>query len=113
MAVCHFFTQIYGSPPESNGLWDGRQDIVAKSRECLCIKPGSDLTPIRKCLRLIMLYHEKDEKYTGEAEPRKQWENYFIPLDSSDTKLVADMIEEEFGFSDTTHFLNMLHKDEG
>ena len=113
MAVCYFFTQIYGSPPESSGLWDGRKGIVTKTCEHLCIQPESDLTPIRKWLRLIMLYQEKDEKYTGEAEPRKQWENYFIPLDSTDAQLAADMIEEEFGFSETTHFLNMLHEDEG
>jgi len=64
-------------------------------------------------MRLILLYKDKKEKYTGDAEPRKEWEHYLIPKESYEAQLIADLIEYEFGFSNATCFVNLWREENG
>jgi len=77
----------------------------------MCLPPSYDLRKIKKAMRLILLCKERGEKYTGDAEPRKEWAHCLIPTDSYQAQLIADLIEWEFGFANATFFVNMYRED--
>lgn len=112
MATCCFFEEVCGSSDETSGRWNGHKGVVASMRKDLRLPPGSDLEHIRKTLRVILKCTENEAKCPGELEMRKEWQHCLMPLDSCNAQLTADLIEDGFGFTETTHFVN-VHREEG
>jgi hypothetical protein len=112
MAIFYFFTQVYGSPDESPD-WKGRNGIVVQIRNHLLLPSTSELRNVCNAMRVIKAYEANGVKYNGEAEPRKEWEHYLIPTQSYQSQLIADLLEGEFGFSETTYFVNLYREEHG
>ena len=111
MGIYCLFSTVYNCIPEESGLWDGKKGIAVAIRDRLCLPDTYDTRKIKNIMRLILTHKGKNIKYTGDAEPRKEWQCYLIPPKSYQTQLIADLIEGGFGFSNTTFFVNLYRED--
>ena len=112
MGIAYFFTEVYKSIPESSGLWDGKGGIASRIRDHMLLPPKTKLMQIKNVMRLIKMYEAKGDKYDGAGEPRKEWMHHLIGLDTFEAQLIADLIEGEFGFTNTAYFVNLYREEE-
>ena len=64
-------------------------------------------------MRVIRKFQANDRAYKGEAKPRKEWSSssYLMPKESYEAQLIAQLIEGDFGFTATMHFVNMYRAE--
>lgn len=113
IAIHCFCTQIHGALAENTGTWNGKNGMVAKIQKDSKLPIATNHRTIVKCLRLINLHKEKGAPHLGENEPRKEWAHCETPLDSFEAQVIADVIEQSFGFTETTFFVNLQQEEEG
>ena len=107
MGIYYFYVNVYKAVKEETGLWDGQNGIASAIRKAMLLRDNYDLRKIKNVMRIIRTYLDRGEPYTGDAEPRKEWSHYTIPLNSYQAQLTADLIEWGFGFANTTFHVNM------
>lgn len=113
MCIYHYFKTLYRCMPEESGWWNGRNGIAARIAKKMELPPTTNLRPIKNTMRVILRYIEMGVEYTGQYAPRPEWGDYLIPRDSYQSQLVADFIEWDFGFTETTNFLNLYREEQG
>ena len=107
MAIYYFFTEHYGSNSDEQS-WRGRNGIVAKIRRDCHLPPGRGVRrSIKSTLKIILQCQCEGKTYTGERQSRTHRKGYYIETDSYKATMIADMIEADFGFTETTKRVNI------
>ncbi|CAB9530889.1 hypothetical protein SEMRO_3098_G343680.1 [Seminavis robusta] len=115
MVIAYALLDAFGAIPEDSGTWGGQNGIAKAIAVHFLHLPRSfsDLRAIKTTMRIVMEHYKVGIPYDGSNRPRKDYNKYYIPDDSFEMQLIADCIEENYGITQTTAFVNLHRSQQG